>query len=92
MSIRPTYIVHGHDGYLPDPAEPEAPEIGDTMTFVPETDTGSIAGHTWKNMYGSGQAGGTPVTGRVVYVNRAHRWARYAWDTPWGVQHECFRY
>ena len=78
----------------PDPAETAAPEIGSSRTFIPATDFGGGLGHAWANQHGSSEnpPGATPVTAVCVYVNREHRFARYAWDTSYGLQHECFKY
>lgn len=35
---------------------------------------------------------GEKVRGKLVEVNRAHRWARYVYQTPQGPQHECFKF
>lgn len=82
-----------YDGRLPDPQEAEAPEIGDAYRFVPVTDLTAVNGRPWYNQFSKdGDLETRPVTGRAVYVNRKHRFARYAWDTPHGVAHECFKF
>ena len=32
------------------------------------------------------------VVGRVCLINRANRWFRVRYETPFGIQHECFNF
>ncbi len=65
-------------------------EIGDRMTFVPTAMLpGSGSMSKWAN---APTEFAQPVTGRVVYINREHRWLRVAWENGESTQHECFKF
>lgn len=74
------------DPYLIQPAAfpMETPRIGDRLRFKPGANVDKSAGF--------GEILGCEVTGTVVLVNEAHRWARYAYETPQGTRHECFKF
>lgn len=59
--------------------------IGQEITFTP---------HAWIDAK-SGRWGDIPVkvTGTIVYINRAHRYARVAYKTADGTTaYECFKF
>ena len=58
--------------------------MGDKRRFVPGTNVEKSAGF--------GEILGREVTGTVVQVHEAHRWARYAYETAQGTGYECFKF
>jgi len=74
------------------PISGTAPELGDTIKFIP---------HALKN-YKAGGGGfgqdlcpvyGPVVTGTCVFVNSKGHWARFEYEQPGsGIAWECFKY
>ena len=68
-----------------------APEIGDTIKFIPHAlkhyNAGGGSEHNFCPVYGP------VVTGTCVYVNEAGHWARFAYEQPGGgTAWECFKF
>lgn len=65
------------------------PEIGETRSFVPAAFTDWTTLKALPSLRGRGLT----VTGRVVYVNRGHRWCRVEYDLDGcGKGYECFKF
>ena len=62
-------------------------KIGDKIRFQPE----AFVTTTGKDQQQFG-AMSHKVTGRVVLINRVGRWFRVRYETPFGIQHECFNF
>ena len=58
--------------------------VGDKIRFVPGANLDKSSGFS--------DVLGQKVTGTVVQVNEAHRWARAAYETPQGTRYECFKF
>lgn len=83
-----TYITTGGAATrrLP-PEDSQAPEIGDTRTFIPHDLLGE------EGLTGFGRDGDGYVTGVCCYVNTRARWARWEYEHPGGGKAwECFKY
>ena len=65
------------------------PELGETRSFVPAAFTDWTTLKALPSLRGRGLT----VTGRVVYVNRGHRWCRVEYDLDGcGKGYECFKF
>ena len=64
-------------------------EIGDTMTFIPSAFVADCAGMKLDSLRPEMDL---RVTGTVDYVNAEHHYVRVAYETAYGLQHECFKY
>lgn len=62
-------------------------KIGDKIRFQPE----AFVTTTGKDQHQFGVMD-HKVVGRVCLINRAHRWFRVKYETPFGIQHECFNF
>lgn len=62
-------------------------KIGDKIRFQPE----AFVSTTGKDQHQFGVMD-HKVVGRVCLINRAHRWFRVRYETPFGIQHESFKF
>lgn len=62
-------------------------KIGDKIRFQPE----AFVSTTGKDQHQFGVMD-HKVVGRVCLINRAHRWFRVRYETPFGIQRESFKF
>ena len=63
-----------------------SPEVGEPICWVPAAFTEHNTGVAWK------LGAADRLSGRIVYVNEAHRWYRAEASFPGGVIRECFKF
>ncbi len=81
------YFCHGQI-LPPPPPDPEPPEIGSRVRFLPTAFVGGEGKDKFKAMR-------EKVTGTVVYVHPEHRWYRVEFEMGTRrpcIGHECFKF